>query len=296
MLFGLMESADTPITVTQSPENEYFCRMLSPQSAIRTVFVLLLLGGVSSCVQNKKIVYLQKDDLMRKDLVKDSVVREYRIDLFEYRLQTNDIINVDFNSLTPEEFDIFAKENEQAGGAMNATQGNALLFGYLIDDSGEIPLPVIGKVKVAGLTVFEAQDMLQDLAAKYLESPTVKVRLLNFRFTILGEVNRQGTIILPNNQVTLLEAIGQAGGLSDMADRSIIKILRQKGAEVEVQYINLLDENFVNSPYYYINQNDVLIVPALRQRPYQNYFGKNLALLISSLSLLLLVISLIQNP
>jgi polysaccharide export outer membrane protein len=267
--------------------------MSSPQ--FRPLPLILLLGVLGySCVQNKKIVYLQKDDLMRKDLVKDSVVREYRIDLFEYRLQTNDIINVDFNSLTPEEFDIFAKENEQAGGAMNATQGNALLFGYLIDDSGEIPLPVIGKVKVAGLTVFEAQDMLQDLAAKYLESPTVKVRLLNFRFTILGEVNRQGTIVLPNNQVTLLEAIGQAGGLSDMADRSIIKILRQKGGEVEVQYINLLDENFVNSPYYYINQNDVLIVPALRQRPYQNYFGKNLALMISSLSLLLLVISLIQ--
>lgn len=225
----------------------------------------------------------------------DSVVRDYRIDLFNYRLQTNDIIDVDFKSLTPKEFDIFSKNELPMGQAFNINQGGALLIGHLVDERGEIPLPVIGKVRVAGLTVFEAQDTLQMIANKYLESPTVKVRLLNYRYTILGEAVRQGTIVLANNQVTLLEAIGQAGGLTDMADRSKVKVVRQKGADVEVQYINLLDEDFIKSPYYYINQNDIIIVPALKQRPYQTYFGKNLALFISSLSLLLIVVGLLKS-
>jgi polysaccharide export outer membrane protein len=240
-------------------------------------------------------VYLQKNDIHKEGLKMDSVVRDYKINPFDYRLQTNDIIDIDFKSLTPKEFDILSKNELQMPQNININQGGALLIGHLVDEKGEIPLPVIGKVKVGGLTIFEAQDKLQAIANQYLESPTVKVRLLNYRFTILGESNRQGTVILPNNQVTLLEAIGQSGGLSDMADRSKIKVIRQQGSKVEVQYINLLDENFINSPYYYVNQNDIIIVPALKQRPYQTYFGKNLALFISSLSLLLIVINLIQK-
>lgn len=245
-------------------------------------------------MSNKKYVYLQREDVNKSDIKKDSVVRSYTINLFDYRLQTNDIIDVDFKSLTPKEFDMLSKK-EASQVAANINQGGALLMGYLVDNEGNIPLPVLGKVRVAGLTVFEAQDSLQRLADMYLESPTVKVRLLNFRFTVLGEAHKEGTIVLANNQVTILEAIGQAGGLTDMADRKNVKVIRQKGSKVEVQYINLLDEDFIRSPYFYVNQNDVIVIPALKQRPYQAYFGKNLALVISSLSLLLLVVGLIQR-
>ena len=110
----------------------------------------------------------------------------------------------------------------------------------------------------------------------------------------MGEVNKEGTFVLNNNRVSLLEAIGWSGGLTDLADKSNLKLIRQKNGKTTVQYINLLQEDFINSPYYYIHQNDVLIVPALRQRAYQKYFGKNLALTISSLSLLLLTINLFR--
>ena len=92
----------------------------------------------------------------------------------------------------------------------------------------------------------------------------------------------------------MLEAIGLAGGFTDLADKSNVKIIRQTRDHAEVYYLNLLAEDFVASPYYYLNQNDVIVVPPLKQRPYQVYFGKNLALVISSLSLLLIVISLVQ--
>lgn len=243
---------------------------------------------------NKKYVYLQKDDVNVKDLPKDSVIREYDLRQFDYRIQPNDLVSVRFQSLTPEEFDFFSQGIQQTNTTV-LTGGNALLIGELVDENGEIPFPVVGKVKVSGLTVFEIQEKLQQIAHQYLESPIVKVRLLNFRITLLGEVNHEGTVTMSNNRVSMVEALGLAGGLTDLADKRNIKLIRQKGGQTEVAYLDLLDENFITSPYYYVYQNDILIVPALRQRPYRKYFGQNLSLIISSLSLLLLVINLSRN-
>lgn len=254
-------------------------------------FLLLVGFGliISSCVTNKKFVLLQKDDVNKKDLPKDSIVRSYAIEQPEYKIQPEDIISVRFESLTAKDYDFL--NHSQPNQNINAQVGGALMIGELVDREGEIPFPVIGKIKVSGLTIFEIQDKLQKIAAQYLEFPVVKVRLLNFRFTILGEVHREGVIVLNNNRVNLLEAIGWSGGMTDLADKANVKLIRQVNGETTIQYINLLQEDFINSPYYFIYQNDVLIVPALKQRAYQTYFGKNLSLIISSLSLLLLVIN-----
>jgi len=235
---------------------------------------------------------LQKDDVNRDGLVKDSVVREYHIELHDYKIQPEDIISVRFESLTSKDYDFLASDQSNQANSMNLSTTNALLIGELVDTNGEIPFPFIGKVKVEGLSVFQVQDSLQKIASQYLDSPTVKVRLLNFRFTLLGEVTKEGTYVLNNNRVTILEAIGWAGGLTDLADRANVKLIRQKDGVATVQYINLLDEDFINSPSYFIYQNDVLIVSALRQRPYRKYAGQNWALVVSSVTLLLLIISL----
>jgi polysaccharide biosynthesis/export protein len=255
---------------------------------------IVLLG--SSCVTNKQYTFLQKDDVNKRNLPKDTIVRKYDIQDYEYRIQSEDNVSVQFQSLTPQEFDIFNRTS--AGGGIqnqNLNQGNAIIMGELVDPEGNITYPVIGKVNVAGLTVYEAQNKLQKIADEYLDSPVVKVRIINFRFTILGEARSEGSKILANNRVSLMEAIGVAGGLTDLADKRNVKIIRQNGAKAEVRYVDLLNEDLLQSPDYYIRQNDILIIPALRQRPYQVYFGKNLALLISSVSLLLLTLSLINQ-
>ena len=266
------------------------------RTAMTGTLVVLLLN--SGCVINKKYQYLQKEDvnLPTNASPKDTVLREYKLDDFEYKLQPEDIISIKVYSLTPPEYNFFTLKEGQGNTAFNQYQTgiSSLVNGYLIDEEGMIEFPVVGKIKISGLTIFKAQQKIQQIAEQYLDSPVTEVRLLNFRFTVLGEVRKENTVNSLNNRITMLEAIGLAGGFTDYADKSNVKVIRQGEGKAEVFYVNLLDENFVQSPFYYVNQNDVIVVPPLRQRPYQIYFGKNLALVISSVSLLLLVLNLIK--
>lgn len=259
----------------------------------RLLLIIFSLIGFASCVQNKKYVFLQKDDVNKKGIVTDSVVRVYDFSATEYKVQPEDILSVRFESLTTKEYDFFSSD-EALGNQAVSQNSNPLMIGELVDPEGMIPFPVIGRVKVAGLTVFQVQDTLQKIANQYLESPVVKVRLLNFRVTFIGEVKHEGVITFYNNRVSLLEAIGWAGSLTDLADKKNVKLIRQINGRTEVQYIDLLDENFINSPYYYVHQNDLIVVPALRQRPYRKYAAENLALIVSTLSLVVLTLNLLK--
>jgi len=247
---------------------------------------------IVGCVSNKQVQYLQYGDVNGKKLLKDSVVRVYDISKYEYKIQPNDILSIDFESLTQKEFDFLGEEkmnNNQIGG----NNVGAIINGELVDPLGEIEFPVIGKIKVSGLTIFEIQDTLQSIGNQFLKEAVVKVRLLNFRFTVLGEVTKEGTVNSYNNRISILEGISLSGGIDDLADRSNVKIIRQTDGGVEIQYINLLDEELIRSPYYYIHQNDVIIVPPLKQRPFRKYAAQNLSLILSSTSMILLVISLL---
>jgi polysaccharide export outer membrane protein len=259
---------------------------------MRSLFWLIAFAFLTSCIANKKVVYLQKDDVNKKELPKDTVLRTYDAKAFEYRIQPHDALYVRFqtSASTDEEFNFLSPG--QSSNNINNNPNGAVLNSELVDENGDITFPVVGKVRVSGLTIFEIQEKLQQLADQHLPNASVKVRLVNFRFTLIGELLREGQVTTMNNRTTITEAIGLAGGLSELADRSNVKIIRMRNGVSEVGYVDLLDENIINSPYYYMNQNDVLIVPPLRQRPFRKYFGQNLSLFISSISVLLLVINL----
>jgi len=224
-------------------------------------------------------------------VILDSVLRSYDIIRYDYRLQPEDQVEVRFESLTPKEFDFL---NNTIQSSATTPSGNLQLIGKLIDPEGTIPFPFIGKVPLAGKTLFEAERFLQGIADEYLDSPIVRIRLLNFRITVLGEVLKEGTIPLANNRVSLLEAIGTAGGLTDFAARDKVKIVRQHNDKASVQYINLLDEKLMTSPFYYVHPNDIIIVPPVKARPFLKYSQQNLTFLVTILNLGLIILTISQ--
>jgi len=248
-----------------------------------------------ACVSNKKVQYLQYDDVNVKEVILDSLLRTYSPAIYEHKIQPEDVLKVTVQTITGDEFNFFKTDFDKSSN-QNLSGNNALIFGELVDEQGEIEYPVIGKVRVAGLTVFEVQELLQKKAIENgLKEPVVKVRILNYRFTILGETNREGTLSTFNNRITMLEAIGIAGGFGELADRSKVKLIRYKDGEMTVAYLNFLDENFINSPYFYLHQGDVLVVSPVKQRPFRLYFRENLSLIVSTATLGVLFINLINR-
>lgn len=265
----------------------------SLKKQLSSLIILIIVVIFSSCVSNKQVQYLQHDDVNADEVVLDSVVRTYQQANYEYKIQSYDLLSIKFESLTQKEFDFFNREQLQ-GTQANSEMGT-FINGELVDESGAIEFPVVGKIILAGMTLGQAEDTLQVVANQFLKEAAVKVRLLNFRFTILGEVNKQGTITSYNNRVSILEAIGLAGGIGELADRSKIKIIRSIEGSIKVFYINLLEEKVSNSRYYYIHQNDVIIIPPLKQRPFRKYAAQNAGLILSSISTLLLIINLLTK-
>jgi polysaccharide export outer membrane protein len=253
---------------------------------MRYLINFLAILFVTSCISNKKVTLLQKDDLHKDDIKTYQAVRTYFDSDMNFELSEGDIIKIDIKSLTDEEFNFF-KEKEG-----NAVNNQIALLGQVIDKSGNIKYPVIGNIHMAGLTILEAEEFIEELAAKYVANPVVNIRLLNFRVTFLGELNAPGTYTTINDRMSFTEALGYAGGFSEFADINNVKLIRQINNQQEIIYINPLEEYFVSSPYYYLHPNDLVIVPPLKQRPFRKYFAPNLSLFISSVSILLLIINL----
>lgn len=264
----------------------YICKM----NFFKAFGLFLIIGFASGCVTNKQYAYFQQDDLYQES-VEDSVYRSYPIPSFDYKLKPYDILSIRFFSLTGAELNVFKREQQEASG--NMMRGDAaLLGGYLLDENGEVSFPDVGKVQLAGLTLFEAEDKLREIANLYLEEPVIEVKLLNYRFTILGEVNGEGVLSTFNYAVSIPEAIGMAGGLTDLADKANVKIIRRVGDSNEVFYVNLLEEDFFNNRNRYIYSNDIIVVPPLKQRPFRKYFSQNLGVFNSTISVVLVGLNL----
>ncbi|WP_333819581.1 polysaccharide biosynthesis/export family protein [Ohtaekwangia sp.] len=226
----------------------------------------------------------------RKETPRDTILRSHAMQIQEYRIQPLDNLNIQFQSLTGEDYDFFSKAMPRAAGGTSLS--SSALAGIIVDANGHIEYPVVGKIKVSGLTVFQAQDSIKKIASEFLRDVVVRVRLLNFRYTVLGEVNSESTIVSGNTRLTMMEAIGLAGGLTELADRSYVKVVRQSGSESKIFYVDLLKEDYIESPFYYVQQNDVIIVPPLRQRPFKKYFASNLALITATISTILFIVNL----
>ena len=259
---------------------------------LRLAIAALIIGSATSCVPVKKMIYLQsEEDITEK-------IFEYQKE--EYKLQVNDILDVQIRSMNEEANKLFSIQNQ--GGGQNMQGGGDVYYmtGYTVNDNGNIELPYIGEVEVKGKTLKEAKAVIDTEVARFFKMYYLQVKLGGIRFSTLGEFNNSGKQVILQNQATIYEAIALAGDLTPLAKRDDIKLIRQYPEGTKIHTINLLDQSIIGSPYYFIQPNDVLYAEPLPQKAYG--FGVTgaqtittlVSALSSSLALYLTIISLRQ--
>jgi polysaccharide export outer membrane protein len=148
-------------------------------------------------------------------------------------------------------------------------QGNymmELFNGYFVDREGYISMPVLGRLKVGGLTLTEIEKIITEGTQPFLKDAVVNVRFLNFKINVLGEVNQPGIIRISNQRVSVLEAIGNAGDFTPYANRTNVLLVREEGGQRIFQRLNFQSQDIFNSPYFFLKQNDMLYVEPIKAR------------------------------
>ncbi|MBD0404471.1 polysaccharide biosynthesis/export family protein [Flammeovirga sp. EKP202] len=260
-------------------------------------FLIGLTLCVSSCVSNKKLTYLKHEGELKDEVVYDSVYRTTpSVPLALNTIRPFDQILVEVKTVTPPEYNPFAYV-ETIGGMNNISniqhpeQGS--LLGYTINEDGDVDLPLIGNIKLAGLTFSQAEFKIKEILDDMMDDPAVRIKHLNFRYSIIGEVMRPGIYGTYSREMSILEAVAKAGGIKEFGDRAKVKLLRKNGPNITTVYLNLNDETFINSPYYYLQQEDVLVILPLKRRPTLEYVQKNVSIVASITAAVVSIVTLI---
>jgi len=220
-----------------------FKKMKIPAPYFVLVFGIVLF---TSCASRKEVVYFQDTGNFETLVNNNDFVSKFKVD---------DLVSIHVSSLNPEAsapFNLFRGADEVS---MRPQQVD-----YLVDQAGEIDFPVIGKLKIDGLSPDELRGLLRDRLSDYLKDPIINIRLRNFTVTVLGEVNRPGTYPVNGEQITLLEALGFAGDLTIRGVRENVLVIRDFNGTKVYTRIDLTSKNMVKSPVFYLTQNDVVYV------------------------------------
>lgn len=226
------------------------------------------------------------------DLPIDSTVREQIKNQTVLRIQKNDILSITVNSLNPEASAIF--NMSASNSTMNSpnTGVTSTPNGYLVDQNGNIQLPLVGSVSVFGLTTAEARTTLEQKLTVYLKEPVVALRVANFRVSVMGDVLRPGVYPVNNDRINVSEALSMAGDLTITAERKNVLLIREEKGVREYIRLNLQSKKIFSSPYYYLQNNDVLYIqPGKSKFASVDASYRNVSLIISALSVIALLIT-----
>ncbi len=248
---------------------------------VSTAIVALLL---TSCVSKKKILYTQNIETILTDQTTD----------YENIIQFDDVLRITVSSKNMETVAPYNATIGLAGAGMQA-MGQARLLDYLVNSDGLIIFPQLGEVKVAGLTRIQAQEKLEKILRNFVTDAVVDIRIINFKYTILGEVNRPGTFTTSDNRITLIQALGMAGDLTIYGKRDSILVIRDTNGVQTSTRIDITAADFIYSDYYYLRQNDTIIIDPNKAQIQAAGFNRNASLWVSIASLLLSTIVVISN-
>jgi polysaccharide export outer membrane protein len=225
-----------------------------------------LLMALTSCIANKDYVYLQGATI-------DQLVVPAKV---EYKIQRNDILSISIgtadqlaNSLfnTGSGLSTYGNYGGMGSGMGGGMGGNSFYFsGYSIDDDGYIKIPIIGKLKVIGLSIKQVKTLVEKEADKFFTGYFIKVQLAGINYSIMGEVRIPGSVSVLKNQHNLLEALAMSGDLTPLANRKHIQIIRQYPDGLKIHEIDLTQVSVISSPYFLIQPNDLIYIPPIKRR------------------------------
>ena len=250
--------------------------------------VTLMLG---SCGSTKDVPYFQNAESV--DFSGSAFLYDARImpkDQLTITVSTiNDEAAAPFNMTVPTPYTVNSRN----------TYSQAMLQTYLVDNNGMINFPIIGELKVGGLTKSEAENLIQQKIQPYInesERPIVTVRMTGYQISVIGEVARPGTFTVSREKITVLEALAQAGDLTIYGQRKNVQLIREDAnGQKSIHILDLTDANLVNSPYYYMQQNDVINVTPNKVKAQNSSVGSMTTLWFSATSILISLTSLLYN-
>jgi polysaccharide export outer membrane protein len=224
---------------------------------ILTLSILL----ATSCTSQQKLAYLS-------NLPETGGEETFTMSIPDYKIQPRDILYITVKAMMPDGTinDFLISARSYGGTYVSQGESVGYLYGYDVNSEGNIVLPVVGPIKVGGLTLEETRKLLQTSADKVFKNATVECKLLSFKFTVIGEVRAPGTYNNYNNYLTVLEAIGRAGGLGDYGNRNRVLVVRPYDKGTKTFRLNLQDKNILSSQAYFLLPNDVVIVEPLKRK------------------------------
>jgi len=250
---------------------------------LNSLFFILVLQ-FSSCVSKKDIIYFQNDEI---DQMK--VSNSYRT-----IIKPDDLLQITITALDAEAVKPFNLGMVNFAATANRPMGLAQQLNYLVDTKGEIDFPVLGRLKIGGLSRDELIALLKSkLEPDYVLNPNINVIITNYKVTVLGDVRRPGSYNIPNERITILEAIGLAGDLNISGQRNNIVVQREEDGK-KIQYkVDLLSKELFTSPVYYLQQNDVVYIKPNYARIQSASANSNTSLFISITSILITIAALL---
>ena len=254
--------------------------------------LVLLVALMTSCSAPKNVAYLWNSNDV------DLSQSQY---LYDAKIMPKDILTITVNTVNPEAsapFNLIVRSTLTSTSSTIGTTGGSLQT-YLVDNEGGIDFPVIGYIKVGGLTKRECEKFIHDKVKPYLnaaENPVVTVRMSSYSISVLGEVNRPGSYQVSREKINILEALAQAGDLTIYGVRERVKLIREDAqGHKQIHTVNLNDANILTSPYYYLQQNDILYVEPNKVKAQNASIGQSTTLWISATSILISMASLLYN-
>jgi polysaccharide export outer membrane protein len=248
--------------------------------------LILLIISFSSCVSNKKIAYFQFDEIDQENVS----------NVYKTVFKADDLLQITVASDDLEAVKPFNLPAVAFSASTNSVAGQPQQLSFLIDSNGEIDFPVFGKLKIGGLTREETIRMLKSrLNPDYVKDPTINIRISNFKITVQGDVRSPGTFTIPNERVTILDAIGLAGDLNISGKRDNVLVIREEGNFKKEYRVNLLSKKTYTSPVFYLQQNDIVYVEHNYAKIQSASSNTNTGLFISVAGTLIAIITLITR-